>query len=267
MTTHRDGEAAERSTGNGPLDIGSPRTLRFDEARGDLAIGELGTPRSGRWFVVALVFLLAAFALALFVAFRQWRSRHDSLADYGANRVAEALRPLADKVPPQLDPDAWARIVEQARRLVVGLTASGTMNIDQMRRLRAEIQELTLAARPETVAGSLESLWSDLERRAGPGLTRAPRFELASTISRLSRLEPPGLERERWLASVVNTRAMLTALAATGQIPTSERRRLRERIEAIVSKSKNETAVHDLHSVWDAVAMSRSIPAGFQRLH
>jgi hypothetical protein len=265
MPHQGEGESEARAGGNGAAQKGLSRRLRIDDRRGLAATDELGATHSGRRFVLALVFVLGSFALALFVAFRQWSTRQEELAAYGANRVAAALAPLAEKVPPRLDAAEWARIVDQGRRMLVGLTASGTMNLDQMRRLRAEIQETILAARPETAAGTLASLWSDLERRAGPGLTRSPRFELAGAVRGLSGIVPAGLERERWMLAIVQTRAMLTALLEKDPMPATERRRLREAIEAIASRSKPETAAADLESVWELVADSRAIPEGYHK--
>lgn len=249
--------------GNGDAGSSTLRQLRLDDRRGAAGADVLGPTRSGRWFVMALAFVLGAFAVALFVAFRQWKSRHVELAAYGARHVATALSPLADKVPPGLEPAAWARVVEQARAVLVGLTASGTMDLDQMRRLRGQIQEMVLSARPETAAPALASLWNDLERRAGPGLTRAPRFELAGALGALAKIEAEGVAPEHWALLIVQTRAMLVALGNPRPLPMDVRRALRQRIEERLARATPKTAAADLAEVWDLVADVRPIPDGF----
>jgi hypothetical protein len=231
-------------------------------ARADTAPASDG---SGRRFVLAAGFVVAAFSLALFVAFRQWKARHEELADYGARRVAPMVQPLADRVPPGQAPADWARVVAQGHGLLVGLTASGALDREQMRRLGDEVQLRVDIARPATSAEILNTLWTDLEARAGPTLTRAPRFELAAAVAPLAKIEPPKIAAADWALAVVQTRAMLTALGDPRPLPSAERRALRDRIAERLAGTTPETAARDLRAVWDLVADEHPLPADFPR--
>jgi hypothetical protein len=168
------------SPGNRPA-----RRLRFDEypsARGASGRpGEAGV--SGRRAVVGGVLTLAILAGGLALAFRDWRARYRERAAFGAGQVATAIDPLAGVVPPGVPGDAWRRAVADAHAMLVTLTASNLLDLDQMRDLRADLaaRVARARARPETARAELAGLWDDLAARAGPNLVnRHPRPGLLS---------------------------------------------------------------------------------------
>jgi hypothetical protein len=162
--------------GNRPV-----RRLRFDgyppdrEARRRVR----AEGHSGRRAVIAggLGFLVLGGGLALW--FRDWRLRYRARAAFGAREVATAIDPLAQVVPPEVPAAAWRRTVADAHAMLVTLTASNMLDLNQMRSLRAELAAQVAHARPETARADLAALWDSLVRRAGPNLVkRHPRPEL-----------------------------------------------------------------------------------------
>jgi hypothetical protein len=255
--------------GNGAPRVEASRGTRVDPPRGAGA-GEtdtLGPRHTGRLFVLAMGFVLTAFAVALFVAFRQWRERQEELADYGRLHVASAVEPLAEKVPSGIEAGEWGRVVEQTRAVLEGLTASGVMDLGQMQSLRRDLIVRVDGARAATAATVLEGIWASLEQRAGPIVTQSPRFELAATLNPLARRRPEGVTTEDWDLAMARTRAMLIAVTADRETapPTRDRRALRDGIADRLLKTTPESALKDLGWVWDVVQEEKLMPEGFTR--
>jgi hypothetical protein len=159
------------------------RRLRFDEyppnrtAPGRTRERDAG--HSGRRVVIGGVLSFLVLAGGLSLAFRDWRARYRDRADFGARRVATAIDPLAGLVPPDVPRDDWRRAVADAHAMLVTLTASNLLDLDQMRDLRAELDARVARTRPETALAELAALWDDLNDRAGPTLIdRHPRPKL-----------------------------------------------------------------------------------------
>jgi hypothetical protein len=223
----------------------------------------LGRTHSGRFFVVTLVFVITALSLALFVAFRQWKGRHQELADYGTGRVAPSITPLGKRVPPEITPARWKLIVDQMRVVLERLTGAGPFELKDLQQLRRDIQLRVDAATPETAAATLASLWSELERRAGPVLARHPVAGMGSCVRDLAKLEPPGINVNQWTLAVLNTRAMLVALASSGKFTKERRRQLKEAIQNRVAVATSESAIAMLHEIWVLAATDQPLPDGF----
>ena len=226
---------------------------------------ELAPGRSGRGFVIVLLFFLVTLTLALVVLFRQWRGQYQELAAYGSDRVATAIDPLRMKVPSAITPSGWEGVINQVHGLLVDLTASGALDLKQMRSLRHEIQERINGVRPETSAEALAGLWSALEDQAGPILTGRPRSGLASLIHPLDGLDPPDLTAEMWALARVQTRAMLMALGTSQPLPKPERENLQSLIQSRIQTSSAQTARADMGAIWEIVRSESSLPAGFSQ--
>lgn len=139
------------------------------------ADGQAGTPGgpstrgySGR-AVVALV-CLAVLTLwgGLTLAQRAWRARYLERAAYGRNEVATAVEPLAGLAPPGVEPGAWTRAVDDTRAMLVALTASGLLGVDQMRAIRDDLSGRVARSKPETAVAELAAIWDEMEFKAGP---------------------------------------------------------------------------------------------------
>ncbi len=123
---------------------------------------------SGRRFVIAGLIAILLIWGAVYLAFLYWRARYRALAEFGASQVAPLVDPLADRVPPGVDPDAWKAAVADTRGMLLALTGAGVLDRPQMEALRADVAARVARATPETARDELTALWDDVEKRAGP---------------------------------------------------------------------------------------------------
>ena len=135
----------------------------------------LGPSRSGKKFVIAAFLTIAALWLGLVLAFRDWKGRHQELAAYGAREVAPLVDPLAERVPPGVEPKEWRSAVADTHAMLETLTASGLLDQKEtMEALRADLAARFAKASPETASGVLSNLWDEMQAKAGPVLTGRP---------------------------------------------------------------------------------------------
>lgn len=247
------------SQGNGD----GSRHFRFDETPGTAGPDVLGPQRSGRRFVIAGLAVALAVAVGLGLAFRSWKAHQLALAAFGARTVAPVVDPLADRVPPGIDPAEWGRVVAQGRRLLVALTGSGALDRARMEGLRIELRDRVAEARPETSAVVLNGLWNDLEDQAGPLLSRSPGFAVPAIVHPLARLQPPGVAPEDWALALIRTRAALAAATDPVRMPAADRQGLLMDLLALTSGVKDDQAVAALADVWERAGAS--VPEGFAR--
>jgi len=158
------------------------RRLRFDDlasiVTGDTAGTNPGSatataeicPRghSGRRFVLAAGITVLVIWGALYLIFREWRAKYRERAAYGLTQVVPAIDPLAEIAPPTLDPIAWRDAVHQTHAMLVTVISSNLLDVAEMRRLRAELDQAVARARthPETALGELAAIWNTLSDRA-----------------------------------------------------------------------------------------------------
>jgi len=103
----------------------------------------------------------------LWVIFRDWRVRYRARAAYGATHVVAAIDPLEAIVPADVDPDAWRDAVRQTRAMLMTVTSSNLLDIQEMERLRGELDQFVARARahPETGRLELAAIWNELGDR------------------------------------------------------------------------------------------------------
>ncbi len=251
------------ASGNGDGDGQAGRHFRFDETPGTAGPDVLGPRRSGRRFVIVGVAVVLAVAGGLGLAFRAWKVHQLALAEFGARNVAPVVDPLAGQVPPGVTKEEWGRVVAQAHRLLVALTGSGTLDRNRMEALRDELRERVDSVRPETAALVLNGLWTDLEDRAGPVLTRAPKFQVPATVHPLASLRPPDVSPDDWALALLRTRAALAAASDPVRMSPVDRHALQENLLGLTAGVESEEAVAALADVWNRVGPS--IPEGFER--
>jgi hypothetical protein len=126
---------------------------------------------SGRRFVIAGVIGVLAVWGAVYLGFLAWREQYRALAAFGETEVAPLVDPLADVVPPGVDPGAWRKAVADTHAMLVALTAAGLLDRDGMEGLRSEVAARVAASSPETVRCELILLWDDVQRKAGPAIS------------------------------------------------------------------------------------------------
>jgi hypothetical protein len=229
---------------------------------------------SGRRFVlVAGLAVLLIWGL-LFLVFREWRARYRERASYGATQVIPAIDPMAEVLPPGVDPTAWQDAVDSTHDMLLTVTASNLLDVDEMRSLRAELEATVkrARARPETAIAELAGIWDEMaergefffkDSRSRTG-ARHPRPRLLPTYGEtrvvpalrpLGRIVPPGVEPAEWRDALSRTSALLLAVTDSGWIDTTRMRALRSYLDQDVSRAEShpETAVEELAGIWNTV--------------
>src|SRR6478672_3090920 len=169
MATASDGQGRQTPTRRIRIDLSAASRAR--PASRFRAAGR----HSGRRLVTVAVLVGLSLWGGLYLAFREWRAHYRERAAFGASRVATAIDPLAGVVPGDADRAAWRRAVADTHAMLVALTASNLLDLDQMQALRAELAACVARARPETARSELARLWDSLAARAGPVVTRLAR--------------------------------------------------------------------------------------------
>ncbi len=159
------------SLGNGHGD-GHPRITRrwdLDDLKRRPAVDDEASA-SGRRFVVAGIVATLLIWGAVYLAFLYWRATYRALAEFGANQVAPLVDPMAERVPPGVEPGAWKSAVADTHALLVALTGAGLLDRPTMEALRADVAARVARATPESARAELTRLWDDIEARAGPAV-------------------------------------------------------------------------------------------------
>ena len=146
----------------------SVRGSRRDGGSTALASPWLPRSHSGRRFVIIAGLVVLVLWGALYLAFRDWRARYRERAAYGANQVVPVIEPMAGIIPPGVDPAAWRDAVSRTQAMLQTITASNLLGIDELRALRAELDESVARARakPETALDELAGVWNTMDQRA-----------------------------------------------------------------------------------------------------
>jgi hypothetical protein len=163
------------STPNGHQNGSPSRRFRLDELTSNsvqtaAAQGSLALPRahSGRRFVLGAGLVLLLLWGALYLVFRDWRSRYNERAQFGATQVAPVIDALADTPPPGVTAGDWRNAVRDTHDLLVTVTGSNLLDRQQMLSLRQELEQTVARARahPETARDELAGVWNLVADRA-----------------------------------------------------------------------------------------------------
>jgi len=148
--------------------------------------------RSGRRFVIMAVVGVAVLWAVLFVVFREWRARYFVRAAFGTSRVAPVIDGMAAIDPPGVARDDWEDAVRRTHALIVTVTDSNLLSIDQMKDLRAELAQAVARSldHPDTALAELAGVWDSLARR-GAFLFRDTRANDGVRHIRPAILPPP----------------------------------------------------------------------------
>ena len=165
---------------------GGRRRFRVDGLGG--RPGWLGRPFSGRAFVVAAVATILALWGGLYLAFANWRAGIEERIAFGRAEVVPAIGPLADAVPPGVDPAEWAAAIEATRALLVEVVGTGRLDRPAMIALRDNLADRAGRARPETARAVLAGIWDDMTARLG---------RIRGDLGRPALLPPPPAETDR----------------------------------------------------------------------
>jgi len=123
---------------------------------------------SGRRLVTVAGLAILVIWGVLFLIFREWRARYRQRAAYGATQVVPAIDPLAEVVPPDVDPAAWRDAVAQTHVMLLTVTRSNLLTIEEMQALRTELDQTVARARahPESARAELAGVWDKISNRA-----------------------------------------------------------------------------------------------------
>ena len=103
-------------------------------ARSGPAVAGCGT--SGRRFVILAVIAVLVIWGSLYLVFRERPVRDRERAAYGASQVCAVIDAFAEVKPPVVDPARWRDAVARTHDLLVAVTASNLLGIEEMRDLR-----------------------------------------------------------------------------------------------------------------------------------
>ncbi len=133
------------------------------------ALASLPATGSGRKFVIGLAVVILLVWGALSLGFRTWKAGYEGRA--AAGRISAArIRPLVRACPPGVEIWEWEDTVDHAEAMLIALTGSNLLSVDQIQELSGRIDSLTGQAekQPARSIELLRAFWDDLSKRAGP---------------------------------------------------------------------------------------------------
>jgi len=124
---------------------------------------------SGRRFIVLFSIAILIFWASLSVGFRFWKSGYDQKAQAG-RETARHIRKLVEARPDGVSASVWEDTVDHAEAMLIAVTGSNLLSIEQIQALTLEIDERVAAAtrQPNQGPAILKELWDELAKRAGP---------------------------------------------------------------------------------------------------
>ncbi|MHB1560413.1 MAG: hypothetical protein ACYC61_23420 [Isosphaeraceae bacterium] len=235
---------------------------------------------SGRAFVTLAAIAVLVLWGGLYLGFREWRARYRQRAEYGAAQVAPAIGPLAVSTPPGVDPASWRDAVARTQAMLLTVTASNLLGLDDLRGLGDEIRGAVARAqaRPETAVAELAAIWDDMSERGEfllrdlrplkadrhPRPSILPSYgddRVAPALDPLDRLEPPGVDLASWRDAVRGTRGLLHRVTANRSVTTMRMKALRQALDRSVAHAiaRPDSAVDELAGIWEL--LERNDPA------
>jgi len=132
-------------------------------------LGDQKSGTSGRRFIVLFTITVLIFWASLWVSFRFWKSGYDQKAQVG-RETARHIRKLVEARPDGVSASVWEDTVDHAEAMLIAVTGSNLLNIQQIQALTVEIDERVAAAtrQPNQGPAILKELWDELAKRAGP---------------------------------------------------------------------------------------------------
>ncbi len=132
-------------------------------------LGDQKSGTSGRRFIVLFTITVLIFWASLWVSFRFWKSGYDQKAQVG-RETARHIRKLVEARPDGVSASVWEDTVDHAEAMLIAVTGSNLLNIQQIQALTVEIDARVVAAtrQPNQGPAILKELWDELAKRAGP---------------------------------------------------------------------------------------------------
>lgn len=124
---------------------------------------------SGQKFVIGLAVVILLIWGTLYLGFRTWKAGYEGRA--AAGRVSAArIRPLVKARPSGVEVWEWEDTVDHAEAMLIALTGSNLLSVEQIQELSARIDTLTSEAErdPSRSVELLRAFWDEVSKRAGP---------------------------------------------------------------------------------------------------
>lgn len=123
---------------------------------------------SGKLLVIVIGVAVLAVFTTLTMAFRQWQTRYQIKATFGMTRVAPEVDGFMDVHPPDVSPDSWKDAVRRTHAMLLTVTTSNLLSLDDMQLLREELIAAVAWARehPESAVSELAKVWNSMNDRA-----------------------------------------------------------------------------------------------------
>lgn len=140
---------------------------------------------SGRKFVIGLAIVILMIWGALYLGFRAWKAGYEGRA--AAGRISAArIRPLVKARPPGVEAWVWEDTVDHAEAMLIALTGSNLLSVEQIQELSARIDMLTAEAErdPAKAVDLLRAFWDEVSKRAGPVAEIYGRPELVRSVAK-----------------------------------------------------------------------------------
>jgi hypothetical protein len=226
---------------------------------------------SGRRFVLAAGMTVLLIWGTLYLFFRDWRARYRERALYGATQIVPAIDPLRSLLPADVDHVAWRDAVDQTRAMLITVTGSNLLDVNDMGKLRLELGEHVRRAcdQPATALVELAEIWNEVADR-GEFLLRdtrslsgerhpRPRIipsygatRVVPALDPLLAIVPPGVDPVAWREAFDQTRTMLLTLTDSSLLDVTAMGKLRGELSRHVSQARAhpETALDELAKIW-----------------
>jgi hypothetical protein len=170
------------STPNGHPGGPIANRLHFDDLLSTVAWRTVDDPALAKNYYSGRVLVLIAGATililwgVLYFAFLEWKVRYRARASFGATQVVPVIDSFADLVPAGVDSCDWRHAVRETHALLLDVTSSNLLGIEQMRSLREELARAVdrAQAHPATARDELAQVWDTISHRAEFMLRESP---------------------------------------------------------------------------------------------
>jgi hypothetical protein len=129
--------------------------------------GKVPGGHSGQRFVLAAGMTVLLIWGTLYLIFRDWRAKYRERAQYGVTQVVPAIEPLRDVTPPGVDMALWRDAVDQTHAMLITVTGSNLLDVNDMNELRSELAQHVrrACAQPVTALSELAEIWNNVADR------------------------------------------------------------------------------------------------------
>ena len=179
----------------------------------------------------------------------------------------------------------WRDAVTQTRAMLLTVTGSNLLTMNEMKSLRAELDQIVAQADPGTSLRELAYVWDLMgdraeflfsdSRSASGDRHRRPTIlpsyaanQLVPVITPLESIVPPNVDPQAWRDAVNQTREMLLTVTESNRLTVRKMGYLRADLEQVVARvlAHPESAVNELAVLWNDKTDRAAPPSKERRL-